>query len=366
MFGPDRPVACIGGLAVLLGLVLNTASCRNGNAEEEDTADKEAAVPVEIRTIERGDVAAVYSGTAALEADQEAQVVAKVAGEVIELRVEEGQHVKAGELLARLDGDRLRLQSQRARANLAKMERDLARQKELFDKGLVANESIERAEFDIAALKADLELAELELSYNDIRAPFDGVIAERQIKVGNTVAVNQVVFRLTDLEPLIAYLHVPERELSKLHAGQPAQLRVDALGGKQFDGSIARISPVVDPATGTFKVTVETPDPSGALMPGMFARFDVVYDLRKDAILIPRASIVEDEANQTVFVVEDEVAHKRTIRTGLTSGALVEVVEGLQGDEQIVTIGQSGLHEGGKVKVVDAAAPTPAPTSKSG
>jgi membrane fusion protein (multidrug efflux system) len=191
------------------------------------------------------------------------------------------------------------------------------------------------------------------------------VIAERQIKVGNTVSVNQQLFRLTDLEPLIAYLHVPEREFSKLHAGQEAQLRVDALGGAGFAGKIARISPVVDAATGTFKVTVETVDPSGALMPGMFARFDVVYDMRKNAILIPRASIVEDEANQTVYIVENEVARKRTIRTGLTSGPMIEVLEGLEGDERIVTIGQSGLHDGGKVKVVDAAAPAAA-TAKSG
>ena len=363
MFEPDLPIGRIGGLAAVLVLLLTTASCKDGNAEEEKAAE-EAVIPVEVQDINRGDVAAVYSGTAALEADQEAQVVAKVAGEIVELRVEEGQRVKAGDVLARLDGDRLRLQVARAQTNLAKMQRDLERQKGLTAKGLVSNETIERGEFDIAALKADLQLAELDLSYTDIRAPFDGVIADRQIKVGNTVAVNQVLFRLTDLEPLVAYLHVPEREFSKLHAGQNAQLRVDALGGATFTGQIARISPVVDAATGTFKVTVETADPSGALKPGMFARFDVVYDMRKNAILIPRASIVEDEANQTVFIIENEVAHKRTIRTGLTNGALIEVLEGLQGDERIVTIGQSGLRDGGKVKVVEATAP--ATSAKSG
>ena len=86
--------------------------------------------------------------------------------------------------------------------------------------------------------------------------------------------------------------------------------------------------------------------------------------MRKNAILIPRASIVEDEANQTVFIIENEVAHKRTIRTGLTNGAMIEVLEGLQGDERIVTIGQSGLRDGGKVKVVEATAP--ATSAKSG
>jgi membrane fusion protein (multidrug efflux system) len=363
MYEPDLSIGRIGGLAAVLVLLLTTTSCKNGNAEEEKK-EEDAAIPVEVQEIDRGDVAAVYSGTAALEADQEAVVVAKVAGEVIDLRVEEGQRVKQGDLLARLDGDRLRLQVQRARANLAKLERDVSRQRELLKKNLVSNESIERAEYDVASLKAELELTELELSYTEIRAPIDGVIAERQVKVGNTVAISTPLFRLTDLEPLVAYLHVPEREFNKLHAGQEAQLRVDALGGEAFAGKIARISPVVDAATGTFKVTVETGDPDGALKPGMFARFDIVYDMRRNAILIPRASIVEDEANQTVFIIENETAHRRTIRTGLTNGAMIEVLEGLQGDERIVTIGQSGLRDGGKVKIVGA--DTPASTTTSG
>jgi membrane fusion protein (multidrug efflux system) len=363
MHDSHLPIYRIGGIAVLLAALLATASCRNGNAQEVKSEEEEAAIPVEVEQIARGDVAAVYSGTAALEAEQEAQVVAKVAGEVIELLVEEGQQVRTGALLARLDGDRLRLQSQRARANLAKLERDLARQRELLAKGLVASESIERAEFDIAALKAELELAELELSYTAIRAPIDGVIAERHIKAGNTLAIGQPLFRLTDLEPLVAYLHVPEREFNKLHPRQAAQLSVDALGGAVFAGEIARISPVVDPATGTFKVTVEARDGGGALKPGMFARFDIVYDTRHNAILIPRAAIVEDEASQTVFIIENDVARRRTVRTGLTSGAMIEVLEGLRGDEQIVTIGQSGLRDGGKVRVVGANAPAPATTS---
>lgn len=363
MYEPVLPFTRSGALVVLVALLATTASCRNGNAEEAKAEDTEPAIPVEVEDIERGDVAAVYSGTAALESEQEAVVVAKVIGEVVELRVEEGQHVKAGDTLARLDGDRLRLETARARTNLAKLEADLARQRELLAKGLVSDESIERYQFDIDALKADLSLAELELSYTDVRAPIDGVIAERHIKVGNTVAINQPLFRLTDLEPLVAYLHVPEREFNKLHPDQAAQLRVDALGGATFAGHIARISPVVDSATGTFKVTIETSDRTGALKPGMFARFDVVYDTRRNAILIPRAAIVEEEATQTVFVIDGDVARQRTIKTGLTNGALIEVVDGLTGDERIVTIGQSGLRDGGKVRVVGADTTVPATTT---
>lgn len=353
----DLPLRRVGVLALVLVVSVTPAACGNGNAEvTEPDAEAETAVPVEVQDIVHGDVAAVYSGTAALEAEQEARVVAKVAGEVIELLVEEGQYVKAGDVLARLDGERLRLEMQRARANLAKLERDLARQIELHEKGLVSSESIESVRYDIASVKADLELAALELSYTSIRAPIDGVIAERLIKVGNTVAVNELVFRLTDLDPLVAYLHVPEREFNKLHPDQEARLRVDALGGAEFPGRIARISPVVDAATGTFKVTIEALDDTGALKPGMFARFDVVYDTRENAILVPRAAIVDDEATLAVFIVEDGVARRRPIRTGLANGAMIEVLEGLEGDEQIVTIGQSGLRDGGKVRIVNAAA----------
>lgn len=358
--GPHRPTFRL--LPVLL-LAAFTATalmsgCGLGGGEtaaagDEASEEEEVAIPVEVAEVRRGDIYAVYSATGSLEAERDAQVVSKVEGQIVEILVEEGDHVEAGDVLARLDGDQLRLELARTRAELEKLEAEYARNQALHDKGLVTREAYDTISFDVRARRAEAELAALRLSYTEIRAPIDGVISERMVKVGNTITANTSTFRITDLEPLIAELFVPEREFNKLAAGQPAQVAVDALGARRFPGRIARISPVIDPATATFKVTVEATDPSGQLKPGMFARIDIVWDVHRQALQIPRDALVEGVDDQAVFVVRDDVAERRSIRTGLTNGARVEVLEGVEADEAVVVVGKSGLRDGGRVTVVN-------------
>jgi len=323
----------------------------NGKSREGKT-DEPVAIPVEVRAPLRAEMLAVYTGTAALEADREASVVAKVSGEVRALMIEEGQPVRAGQLLARLDGDQLRLERDRAQATLAKLEHDYQRNIELHEKGLVAPGAFENLKYEVEAQRAAFELARLQLSYTEIRAPIDGVLSERMIKVGNTIKPNDVLFRVTDLEPLLLYVHIPERELGRLKPGQPASIQVDAVPGETFAGSVARLSPVVDPQTATFKATIEVVDPTARLKPGMFARLGIVYERREQALQIPRTAIVDNEDGPTVFVVEADKAQQRPIRIGLANAGFVEVTAGLKGTEQVVVVGQSGLKSGNAVRVV--------------
>ena len=346
------------GLPVLLALaVALAAGCSNGKAKEKDPAEAEATVPVEVQPLRRAAMLAVYSGTAPIEAHEEAEVVAKVGGEVRQIFVEEGDNVQAGQVLARLDGDRLRLEVAQTEANLRKLERDYNRQLELSEKGLVAKGTAENAKFDLDALRAAYDSGRLELSYTEIRAPIDGVVSARYIKLGNTIAQNAPTFRVTDLDPLVAYVHIPEKEFRKLAPQQTAEIVVDALGGERFAGTISRISPTVDPKTGTFRARVEVPDPSRRLKPGMFGRVNIVYERRENALQLPRAAIVDADGEQSVFVVADGKAAQRPVRTGLASNGWVEVVDGLDGSERVVVVGQGGLKTGTAVKVVEATAP---------
>lgn len=341
-------------LMALLAASMALSGCGDdANGKTTDgKANEPVAIPVEVRAPLRGEMLAVYTGTAALEADGEASVVAKVSGEVRALLIEEGQMVHAGQLLARLDGDQLRLERDRAQATLAKLEHDYKRNIELHDKGLMAAGMLENLKYEVDRQRAEYELTRLQLSYTEIRAPIDGVLSERMIKVGNTIKPNDVVFRVTDLEPLLLYVHVPERELGRLKPGQPVSIQVDAVPGQTFPGKVARLSPVVDPETATFKATIEVADPSARLKPGMFARLGIVYERREQALQIPRTAIVDNEDGPTVFVVEDNKAQQRPIRVGLANAGFVEVTAGLKGEEQVVIVGQSGLKSGNAVRVV--------------
>jgi membrane fusion protein (multidrug efflux system) len=343
--------------ALLVLAAAAAAGCSNGKAKDKSENETEASVPVEVQPLQRDAMVAVYSGTAPIEAHEEAEVVAKVGGEVRQILIEEGDAVRSGQLLARLDGDRLRLEVAQTEANLRKLERDYKRQLELSEKGLVAKGTAENAKFDLDALRAAYDRARLELSYTEIRAPIDGVVSARHIKLGNTIAPNDPTFRVTDLDPLVAYVHIPEKEFRKLAPQQTADVVVDALGGDRFTGVISRISPTVDPKTGTFRARVEVPDPSRRLKPGMFARVNIVYERRENALQLPRAAMIDADGAQSVFVVVDGKAEQRQVRTGLANNGWLEVVEGLDGTEQVVVVGQAGLKTGSAVKVVSEAAP---------
>lgn len=332
--------------------LLTLTSCEQG--DEGDAEEEAAAIPVEIARPTRGDIFAIYAGTATIEAFSDASVVAKVAGEIRSILVEEGDTVESGQVLARLDGDRLKLEVQQTEANLRKAERDFQRNVELNEKGLISAGEFEKIRYEMEALKATHDLAKLEYSYTQIRAPIDGVVSERFVKVGNTISVNAPTFEVTNLDPLISYLHVPEQEYRRIKSGQVVDIKVDALQDSHFEGIVARLSPVVDPETGTFKITIEISDPSRRLKPGMFGRISIIYDMHANALQIPRSAIVGEADQSIVFVVNDNTAERRIIRTGFSDSGQIEVVEGLDDSDALVIVGQSGLKNDSTVSVINA------------
>ncbi|MBW2475586.1 MAG: efflux RND transporter periplasmic adaptor subunit [Deltaproteobacteria bacterium] len=340
------------GPAALLSVLLVSGCQSEQRSEAEETEEETPPVPVETSMPVRGDIYAMYTGTAPIEAFAEADVIAKVDGEVRELLIEEGDEVSKGQVLARLDGDRLRLELNESEAKLRKLQRDFERNVDLQAKGLISDGDFEKIKFEMEAQEAAFNLASLELDYTQIRAPIDGVIAERFVKRGNTISVGDALFKVTSLDPLVAYLHVPEREYRHIGAGQPVSIDIDALPDESITAVVSRVSPVVDPQTGTFKITVEINDGQRRIKPGMFGRIGVIYDVHENALQIPRSAIIEEQGAASVFVVEGEHAVRKTISTGYSNRGMVEVAGGLDDDEQVVTVGQASLKQDSRVAVI--------------
>jgi membrane fusion protein, multidrug efflux system len=333
-----------------------TAEASKDDAKGKDGEKKkneEKPVPVEVAQVAKRPIQASYHGTAALEAPNEAQVVAKTSGVLLQLLVEEGDTVKAGQVLARIDPDRPRLEVQRAEAMLKKLQAETARSKELFDRKLVAADVFERLRYDVATQQAAYDMAKLELSYTNIVAPIDGVVAQRMVKQGNLIQLNSALFRVVDARQLDAVLNVPEKELATLSAGLAATMEVDALPGQPFAGSIDRVSPVVDAGSGTFRVVVRF-DSKGVLKPGMFGRVGIVHSQREDALTIPRTALLEDAGESAVFAVREGAAVRVPIQLGYVNGELAEVRSGLSEGDSVVTAGKVTLRDGSKVEVLNA------------
>ena len=338
-------------VCILIGLwLVGCSGSDSGDGEPEDVV----VVPVEVAEVTAGNISAYFSGTATLEAEEETAVVAKVGGVVEELLVEEGDDVRAGQAVAKLDDEKLSVQLEQAIANLQKLENAYQRSEELFNKNLISAEEFQKAKYEYEHQKAAFDLVKLDLEYTSIRTPISGVVAERMIKVGNMVLPNQETFRVTGFDPLLAVLYVPERQMGKLKVGHPARLRVDALTDESFPGHIERISPIVDPSTGTMKVTVEVRDASRSLKPGMFARVDITHDVHTDALLVPKDAIMTEDRETSVFVIQDSLAFRRVIELGYVNTTHVEVVSGVSVGETVVTTGKGGLKDSTRVAFVSA------------
>ena len=362
----SKPIAWIKSsrflLAISLVIILLLQGCMDkvNGSDEEDKEKEIANIPVEIATVVISDVAAFYSGTTTIESDEQATVVSQITGVVLEINAEEGDFVEAGKVLAKVETDRYALELERSNATLNQLETEYQRKKELFDKKLVSADDFERVSAEFQAQKASVGLARLNLKYTSIKAPISGYISDRLVRVGNLVELYQPAYRINSYDPLLAVLHVPERELSVLHKGLEVTVKLDALVNKVFTGEVIRISPVVDPATGTFRVTAEIEDPDGILKPGLFGRVDILYDLHENVAMIPRNAVITEDKLSHVFVVgaENDVT-RQAVKLGYERNGLVEVVEGVSAGERVVTAGKGSLSEGTRVEIVGVPAAIP-------
>lgn len=347
-------------IAPALLCAVTLAGCGDGSAKDGGKEKEEASIPVETARAQTGPIDAAYRGTATLEAEAEATVMAKQGGVIEQVLVEEGERVRSGQVLAKLETDRLKLELARAKATLDQLDQDFRRNESVYERKLVSREVYERAKFELDGARAAYDLARLALQEAEIRAPFDGVVSLRHIKVGNTIQAGSPAFRVTRLDQLEAQIFVPERDIHKLAPGQPATLAVDAWPDKRFSGRILRVNPVVDATTGTVKVTVAMAPDQPELRPGMFGRVEIVYDRRSDALLVPKDAVLTEDAQHSVFVVSDGRARRRPVSVGYSDADHYEVLGGLKAGEELVITGQTSLRDDSKVEVVNAPAARPA------
>ena len=336
-------------LAATFTMILTACGVGEAKVPALDELATVTPLPVEVTMPSKADIFATYHTTTNITSDAEAPVLARVGGEVVEILVEEGDEVSHGQLLVRLDGDRLRLQMVQAKANLEKVSKEYERFVRLHEKGLVSASAYEGLRFDMDALNAAYELKRLDYEYTKIRAPISGVVSARDVKVGQHVGINDSTFKITDTSSLVAYLRIPQSELAKFSAGHKANVHVDAMPEISFTATIARISPTIDVRNGTFRATAYIDNEDGLLAPGMFGRFDIAYEQHLDALIIPAAALVIEDNETVVYVVEDGAAVRRTIQTGIQSGDSIEVLSGLDEFAQVVVTGQGSLRDGSRV-----------------
>ena len=327
-----------------------------------------------------------------LESIRKVTVYARLNAIIEEILVEEGAVVREGAVLLRLEDREVRneyeqasiavdeaslgLQQGEVKVQLSVV--DYERALDLFEQRLISQQefdqvaltnrtdalALETAQQHLEAARARLEAATIQLDYTEIPSPIDGVITERLVEVGDRVSGDEV-FSVEEFPPLWARIFVPERELPQLKVAQKALVRVDTFPDQDFEAAIKMINPTVDATSGTVKVTLEMGRPD-RLRPGMFGTVYIATETRPDAIVVPKKAILRERDENRIFVIiAENVVEKRDVVLGFSEEDRVEILEGIQEGEAVVTVGYEGLADGYSVNIIswEGAPPQEAPSS---
>lgn len=341
-------------------VVLATFLVLAGCAAEDDAkgaGNKRPASPHLVTTVsaERGPVAAHHERPGSLRFRRLVRIHSQEEGRITELEVFEGDRVAQGDLLVQLEDDLLRAQLDKASATKEQKELDLDRQEGLRKKRAVSEDELAQARTALTVAQAEERLLQTRLAFTRIRAPFGGVIVARRVEPGDFVTKNSHLLTLADPSSLIAEVYASELILPQVTLGGPVSLRIDALGASRFEGRILRIHPALAQISRQAIVEVAMdPIPDGARA-GQFVRA-MLQTNAVDRLLAPFRAVRRDRDGEFLWLVNDAgETRRRPVRTGLRITDRIEILEGLEPGERVVTRGFLGLAEGKAVKVVDDA-----------
>lgn len=301
-----------------------------------------------------------------IETRTSSQVAAEVAGEVVKVFVDEGQGVDAGAVLAEIDASEYQLERSREQAEvrrlsalLRKQERELERARKLYTENLIAEDELDGLDAELDALREQLVGAQAQADSTDRRlgktrllAPVESEVAARNVDVGDYVQTGTVVFDLIDMRNLRVRLPFPEYRSPELAIGLPVRLTSAAAGDSVVEARVTEIRPSVNPASRSLTVIVDFANPGG-WRPGASVRADLILAVRENALLVPQVAVVRRPAGDVVFAIHDGVAHERVVQRGDRRDRMVEIVDGLTGDERIAVDGAGFLADGAAVDVAE-------------
>ena len=313
-------------------------------------------VPVEAAEVQSGPLSERVTAVGSLASNESVIVRPEIAGRVVEIAFEEGQPVKKGDLLIRLDDslNNAELAETEARLELAK--RNFARTEELFSNQIATGRSRDEARSNLDVSTAAVELAKVKLAKMRITAPFDGIAGLRQVSLGDYVTSGQDLFNLEDIDPIKVDFRIAERFLPAIKTGQEIEISVDAYPGRSFTGQVYAIDPRIDASGRSIVIRARVANEDRVLRPGLFARVGLILELKPDALTVPEQAIVPRGDSQFVFRINDGKVKQTEVKIGTRRDGRVEIVDGLDAGDMVVTAGQQKIRDGGSVNVINGAA----------
>jgi len=341
----------------------------------------EEIFPVETTSARKGTIQKTISLTGDVSPENEVTVFSEVTGTLKKIYVEEGDRVRKGELLIKIDDKNIRLQLQASQealhqteVNLANTEKNYVRMKNLFKEDVITPYEMDQiqARKDVALaqvkqLKAQANLAKERLSRCKIYSPINGIVAKRFLDAGELITAssmmkNAPLLLIQNLKTVKIKVSAGERELGKIKKGQEVRIKVDAYPDRIFAGKVSEIGSFVEPTSRTVEIEIKVKNTDYFLKSGMFVRVEIITQEKKNSLLIPNETIFGGSSRvysaveqarplQKIFIVKNNKAYIREVKTGLKDAEKTEILEGLQEGDLVVTAGAQRLKNGVRVKI---------------
>ncbi|QQS55902.1 MAG: efflux RND transporter periplasmic adaptor subunit [Candidatus Competibacteraceae bacterium] len=316
-------------------------------------------LPVKAAPVTRATLDVEVTAVGTLRADETVVVRPEIAGRVATIHFKEGQTVRQGEPLVTLDQDEYKAQLTGSTAQVVLEELSYQRLLDLQRQKLASQQNLDEARAKLDAAHAQQALDRIRLEKTAIRAPFAGTVGLRQVSPGAYVKPGDDIVALESLGAMKLDFRVPETYLARLAVGQRLAARVDAYPEQSFEGAIYAIEPALDAETRTVLLRARLPNPGNKLRPGLFARVGLVLEQRKNALVVPEQAIVPVGQATFVYRVVDGKAAMTPVKLGLRRPGLVEILEGVNADDLVVTDGQLKIRDGAPVAVLPPAGDQP-------
>jgi len=342
---------CAIAMAFLVLIVISGCSRSETGAQSESNHNEPMAVKVsvvEIKPVPVKDILILPGGT---EAWEDILASADTSGRVEWIGFNEGDRVKKGQLIAKIDVSALKAALERTKAAF-KLADDLCnRRQELFRRKIINKEELDRSLTEKTLARTTLQQAQVEHDRGFLRSPIDGVVNHVFVDEGEFIDRGKPMFDLVNVDKIKINVNVPELDVRYLRVGQKAEVKIDAFPDRRIQGAVDFVAYKADPATKTFVVRVLIDNPHHDIRPGMIARVVFLRRVIPNALVAPLFALVDKGGQRLLFVEKEGVAHARTVSIGIIEGDRVQITSGLNVGDHLIVKGQTEVEEGTRVQV---------------
>ncbi|MEI7981910.1 MAG: efflux RND transporter periplasmic adaptor subunit [Bacteroidota bacterium] len=340
----------IGSVVVILIIVLLFVFGRKkeGTGKQETLSN----VPVTIEKVRKQTLANLVSLVGLIDPNSDVEIIPEAQGMIVKVNFKVGDQVRKGAVLVEINDLVIQSDLARQEINYFKSKRDFERNKTLYEQNSISASQLDISRLDMQAAENDLTRAKKALDDTKVKAPINGTINSKKIYEGSYIQQNAPIGNIVDISTLKVKVSISEKDAFVLHAGDSVEVTTDVYPGHRFLGHVDNIASKADEAH-TYPVEIHLPnDPAFPLKGGMFGRINFTSITSRDAIAISRDALIGSVKDAQVFVIRGDIAFLRNITIGRESGQLLEVLNGLEEGEMVVTSGQNNLSDNIRVVIV--------------